>query len=53
MKFKQLFCKHRNIEFCYNMDIGDGKLKSAWKCKYCGKILYHNSFNKNYWIKIK
>lgn len=56
MKIKQLFCKHNNIEFVRNI-YGDeiNKIstshiyRSAWRCKYCGKILYSGYLN-NYYV---
>ena len=51
--FKQLFCKHNNIEFVRNIygdEINLVNARSEWKCKYCGKILYQKGLNKNYYI---
>lgn len=56
MKIKHFFCKHNNIEFVRNI-YGDeiNKIstshiyRSAWRCKYCGKILYSGYLN-NYYI---
>lgn len=61
MMLKELFCRHKNLEFLGNIygDLIDAlstydKINhSAWRCKKCGKIIFketygnfsHESFN--------
>lgn len=63
--FKQLFCKHKDLEFLGNV-YGDliyqvSTLKkinrSAWRCKNCGRLIFkecfgdenHESYNDYLW----
>lgn len=51
--FKRLLCKHDDLEFIRNVHgdeinqlSGKETVRSIWKCKNCGKIIYKNYLKK-------